>query len=199
MTQAIRQLAEDFLSTILFFLVYAICGNLYAAVGIAIATGLAQVARLMLLRRPVGPMQWTSLGLVVVLGAGSILLQSPRLMMMKPSVVHLAIAAVMLRRGWMSRYLPPIVLQHVGEGVIVAAGYAWAALLASLGVANFFIALNCDFATWAWFISIGAAGAKIAAFALQYIVFRAITRRSIASIDLAKPAAPGAYSPVIAE
>lgn len=153
----------------------------------------------MLLRRPVGAMQWTSLGLVVVLGTGSVLLQSPRLMMMKPSIVHLAIAAVMLRRGWMSRYLPPIVLQHVGEGVIVSAGYAWAALLASLGIANFFIAFNCDFATWVWFISVGAVGAKIAAFAVQYVIFRAITRRAIATIDRAKTAEPGSYSPVIAE
>jgi len=34
--------------------------------------------------------------------------------------------------------------------------------------------------TWAWFISVGSVGAKLAAFALQYGVFRAIVRQRIA-------------------
>jgi len=43
-----------------------------------------------------------------------------------------------------------------------------------------FVALRLDFATWAWFVSVGAGGAKLAAFALQYGVFRAIVRQRIA-------------------
>jgi len=54
-----------------------------------------------------------------------------------------------LRRGWMLRYLPDIVLRNVPEPTIVAAGYAWAGLLAALGLANLFVALRLDFATWA--------------------------------------------------
>jgi intracellular septation protein A len=68
----------------------------------------------------------------------------------------------------------------VPEPVIVAAGYAWAALLAALGLANLVIALRFDFATWAWFASVGAVGPKLAAFALQYGVFRTIVRQRIA-------------------
>ena len=94
-------------------------------------------------------------------------------MMIKPTIVHFAVATVMLRRGWMLRYLPDIVLRNVPETTIVAAGYAWAGLLAALGLANLFVALRLDFATWAWFVSVGAGGAKLAAFALQYGVFRA--------------------------
>jgi len=63
----------------------------------------------------------------------------------------------------------------------VAAGYAWAALLAAIGLANLTIAMHFDFATWAWFVSVGAVGAKLAAFALQYGVFRVIIRQRIAS------------------
>jgi hypothetical protein len=74
----------------------------------------------------------------------------------------------MLRRGWLLRYLPEIVLRNVPEPMIVAAGYAWAALLATLGLANLIIALHFDFATWAWFVSVGSIGTKLAAFALQY-------------------------------
>jgi len=49
-----------------------------------------------------------------------------------------------------------------------------------LGLANLFIALRFDFATWAWFVSVGAGGAKLAAVALQYGVFRAIVRQRLA-------------------
>ena len=124
-------------------------------------------------------MQWMSLGLVVVLGGATMLTQSPRFMMVKPTIVHFGVAAVMLRRGWMLRYLPEIVLRNVPEPTIVAAGYAWAALLAALGFANLIIALGFDLITWAWFISVGAVGAKLIAFAPQYGVFRTIARQRI--------------------
>ena len=177
MKQALRQLLSDFLSAILFLVVYAISGSLFAAAGIAVSAALVQFARLGLTRRRIEPMQWMSLGLVVVLGGATMLTQSPRFVMIKPTIVHFAVATVMLRRGWMLRYLPELVLQNVPEPTIVAAGYAWAALLAALGLTNLFIALRFDFTTWAWFISVGSVGAKLALFALQYGVFRAIVRR----------------------
>ena len=180
MKQALRQLLSNFLSAILFLVVYAVSGDLFAAAAIAVAAGLAQLVRLTLLRRRAEPMQWMSLGIVLVLGGATILTQSPRFIMIKPTIVHFAVAAVMLRRGWMIRYLPEIVVQNVPVPAIVAAGYAWAGLLAAIGLANLIIALRFDFATWAWFISVGAIGAKLAAFALQYGVFRAIVRQRIA-------------------
>jgi intracellular septation protein A len=178
--QALQQLLRDFQSAILFLAFYALSGSLFAAAGIAVVAGLAQLARLKLTGRRVEPMQWMSLGLVVFLGSATMLTQSPRFMMVKPTIVHWAIAAVMLRHGWMLRYLPEIVLRNVPEPTIVAAGYAWAALLAALGLANLIIALRFDFATWAWFISFGSVGAKLAAFALQYRVVRTIIRQRIA-------------------
>jgi len=178
--QALRQLLSDFLSAILFLVVYAVSGSLFAAAGIAVAAGLAQLVRLKATRRRIEPMQWMSLGLVVVLGGATMLTQSPRFMMIKPTIVHFAVATVMLRRSWMLRYLPEIVLRNVPEPTIIAAGYAWAGLLAVLGLANLFIALRLDFVTWAWFISVGSVGAKLAAFALQYGIFRAIVRQRLA-------------------
>ena len=179
MKQALRHLGEDFLSAILFLVVYLASGNLFVAAGVAIAAGVAQLARLKLLGRPVEPMQWMSLGLVVVVGAASMLTQSPRFLMAKPSVVHLAIAAIMLRPGWMARYLPQIVQRTVPPAAITAAGFAWAALMAALGIANLVIAISCDFATWAWFIGTVPLGAKLAAFGLQYALFRALVRRRL--------------------
>jgi len=117
--QALRQLFSDFLSAILFLVVYTVSGSLFAAAGIAVAVGLAQLFRLKLTRRRIEPMQWMSLGLVVLLGGATMLTQSPRFMMIKPIIVHFAVATVMLRRGWMLRYLPEIVLRNVPEPTIV--------------------------------------------------------------------------------
>ena len=102
------------------------------------------------------------LAVVVVLSAASIATQSPRF--------------VMLKRGWMSRYLPEVAQRYLPANAPVIAGYAWAGLMAALGLANILIALYAPFAIWVWFISVGAIGAKVAAFVLQYAVFRTIIR-----------------------
>jgi intracellular septation protein A len=178
--QALRQLLSDLLSAILFLVVYAVSGSLFVAASTAVIAGLLQLAFLRLMRRRIEPMQWMSLGLVVVLGGATMLTQSPRFMMIKPTIVHFAVAAVMLRPGWMIRYLPEMVVRNVPEPAIVATGYGWAALLVALGLANLAIALRFDITTWAWFVSVGSVGTKLAAFTLQYGVFRTIVRQRLA-------------------
>ena len=50
--------------------------------------------------------------------------------------------------------------------------------MAALGLANILLAVFAPFAIWVWFISVGAIGAKVAAFVLQYAVFRTIICRA---------------------
>jgi len=40
--------------------------------------------------------------------------------------------------------------------------------------------VTLPFRIWAWFISVGAIGAKIVAFLVQYAIFRVIVRRKFA-------------------
>jgi len=84
-----------------------------------------------------------------------------------------------LRRGWMVRYITPIARQNLPEAAMAAAGYAWAALMGALGLINLIVALYFDFATWAWFIAVGAVGAKLATVAMQLVIFRTIVRRRL--------------------
>ena len=174
---AARQLLEDFLSTIIFLAAYLVTGSITIAVGVAIATALLQFAILKLRSRPLDAMQWTSLGLVVVLGGIALVTADPRFILVKPGLIHIAIGAAMLRRGWMIRYLPPIVPERLGEGTVVAAGYAWSGLMVAIGIAIIVVAILFDFAVWAWFVSVGVMGLQIGAFLLQYIVFRMMIRR----------------------
>jgi predicted dienelactone hydrolase/intracellular septation protein A len=179
MKEALSHLLNDLLSAILFLTVYLTTANITAAAAVAITVGLAQIAVQRLAGRQIWPMQWISLLVVIVLSAASIATQSPRFVMLKPSLGHFAIAAAMLKRGWMSRYLPEIALRYLPVDVPVIAGYAWAGLMAALGLANILLALYAPFAIWVWFISVGAIGAKLAAFVLQYAVFRRMIRRAL--------------------
>ena len=146
MKQALSQLLGDFLSAILFLAAYLLSGNITVAGAIAVAAGLVQLGALKFRGRQIEPMQWMSLGLVVVISGATILTQSPQFVMVKPSIVHFAIAAVMLRRGWMIRYLPDIARHNLPERVPVAAGYGWAGLMAALGIVNLAIAAYGDLA-----------------------------------------------------
>jgi len=115
MRQALSQLVSDFLSALFFLFVYLATGNIIAAAAIAIAAAVIQLGYVKFSGRHIEPMQWMSLGLVIVLSGASILTQSPRFVMLKPSIAHFAVAAVMLRRGWMTRYLPEIARQNLRD------------------------------------------------------------------------------------
>jgi len=174
-----RQLFEDLLATILFLVVYILSGDIFVATGIAIAAGVVQISYLKAKGRTIDMMQWGSLALVIVLGGATIATRDGRFIMIKPTIVHFAIAAIMLRRGWMGRYLPRIASDNLPESVVVGAGYAWAALMVALGLTNLVIAWAFDEHVWVWFISVGAVGAKVV-FALgQLLLFRYLVRRRL--------------------
>jgi len=65
----------------------------------------------------------------------------------------------------MIAYITPIARQNVPEAIMVAAGYAWAVLMAALGLTNAVIALDFELTTWAWFILLDPVGAKLGAVA----------------------------------
>jgi intracellular septation protein A len=186
MRTALQQLLSDFLSAIVFLALYLVTDNVAVATGAAVAVGLAQVVVMRLTGRPIDVMQWLALGLVLVLGAATLITQDSRFIMVKPTVIHWAIGGVMLRHGWMTRYLPPIARDNLPLSVMVTAGYAWSALMFLLGALNFFIATTMSFQVWAWFITFGAVGAKVVAFLAQYWIFRSIIRRKLRA-DLRAP------------
>src|SRR5215510_12297598 len=108
MRSALLQLLSDFLSAIVFLVLYLLTDSVTLATAMAIATGLAQFAYMKWLARPIDAMQWLAIVLVLGLGAATLISQDSRFIMLKPSLVHWAVGAVMLRPGWMIRYLPPI-------------------------------------------------------------------------------------------
>jgi intracellular septation protein len=171
MKNVFARLASDFLSTIVFLVVYLLTDNVLLATGVAIAGAIAQVIYSRLKGKPLGFMTYASLALVIVLGSATLLTNDPRFVLAKPAIGHFAIGAIMLKRGWMLRYVPPIVSETIPEYVTFA-GYAWAALLFALGCGTIAVALTGDMKLWTFYVTVVLVGAKLAAFAIQYVAFR---------------------------
>jgi intracellular septation protein len=177
MKEVLIRLGSDFLSTIVFLVIYLVTGNVVVATAVAIAGAVAQVIYARVKGKQLGFMTWASLALVIVLGSITILTQDPRFVLAKPAIAHFAIGTIMLKRGWMLRYLPAIVVETIPEYVTVA-GHAWAALMFALGAGTIAVAATGDLKLWAFYVSFVAIGAKLVAFAIQYVVFRIlITKR----------------------
>jgi intracellular septation protein len=171
MKDVFAKLGADFFSTILFLAIYLATDNVLLATGVAIAGAIAQVIYARIKGKPLGYMTWASLVLVIVLGSATLLTHDPRFVLAKPAIGHFAIGAIMLKRGWMLRYLPPIVTDTIPE-YVTAAGYAWAALMFALGAGTIGVALTGDMKLWTFYVTVVMVGAKLAAFAVQYLAFR---------------------------
>ena len=171
MKDVFARLGADFFSTIIFLAIYLATDNVLLATGVAIAGAIAQVIYFRLKGKPLGYMTWASLALVIVLGSATLLTHDPRFVLAKPAIGHFAIGAIMLKRGWLLRYLPPIVTENIPEYVTLA-GYAWAALMFALGAGTIAVAMTGDMKLWTFYVTVVLVGAKIAAFAIQYVAFR---------------------------
>ena len=93
--------------------------------------------------------------------------------MVKPSVIYVIVGIVMLRPGWLNRYLPPIAIEVVPD-IAFTFGFVWAGLMFASAALNLVVAFTLDAATWAIVMSIWGMASKIAMFLIQYTVMRAI-------------------------
>jgi intracellular septation protein A len=178
MKSVFAKLGTDFLSTIVFLVVYLVTGDVLLATLVAIAGAIAQVIYARIKGQTLDFMTYASLALVIVLGSATLLTKDPRFVLAKPSIAHFAIGAIMLRKNWMLRYSPEIVRDNIPH-LVTAAGYAWAALMFALGLGTIAVAMTGDIKLWAFYVSVVAVGAKIAAFAIQYAVFRVVITRKL--------------------
>jgi intracellular septation protein A len=163
---AIRPLASDFLATIIFAVLIAMHLDVRTATGAALLIGVGQVVFQKATKRPVELLQWASLGLVVVFGGLAMMTDDPRFLMIKPSIIYVAIGVVMLKKGWMIRYLPDDAVELVAD-LQIRWGYVWSALMFGTAVANGVIAWRYP-ASWPVFVAVFPAASKIALFAIHF-------------------------------
>jgi intracellular septation protein len=171
-----RFLALDMSSTLVLLAVLQLTHSIPLAAGIGIAIALGQVGFDLLRRKPVHAMLWLSLILVVVSGGATLFTQDARFIMIKPSVVSIAVGMVMLKRGWMDRYLPADAIEIVPD-IAVIFGYIWAGSMFFAAALNIVLALRLDPVTWATAMSIYHTASMIGLFLIQYSTMRFIALR----------------------
>lgn len=181
---AARPLITDFLGSIFFAILLAFKVEAPVAAAIGIAVSVAVILAHVVLRRA-SALQWVSLALVLLSGAATMFTHDPRFVMIKPTLVYIVVAAAMLQRGWMTRYVPPVAVGKIDDVTIVF-GYIWAALMFVTAAANMVFAVWLT-SYWGGFVGVFPLASKIALFSSQYLVSRSIAR----SRSLTRRNAPG--------
>jgi intracellular septation protein len=171
--EAGKLLLLDMASTFFFLVLFLLTGNVTLSVVLGMALGLAQIGWQFARNKPIDTMQWMSLFLVLGSGAATLITNDPRFVMIKPSVIYLIVGIVMLKPGWMNRYLPPVATELVPDIAFIF-GFVWAGLMFVSAALNLVVALNFSVVTWSAFMSIYAIVSKALLFVIGYITMRTI-------------------------
>ena len=153
--QSARLLLLDMASTFFFLVLFLLTKNVPLSVTLGVALGVAQIGVQFARGNRIETMEWLSLFVVVASGAATLLTHDPRFVMIKPSVLYVVVGLVMLKPGWMNRYLPPVAKQLVPD-VATMFGFVWAGLMFVTSALNIIVALNfsvarpmrCPMAPW---------------------------------------------------
>jgi intracellular septation protein A len=166
----------DLASTILFFGVYTFSHNTILAVALGLALAGGQIGWQVFTRKPVDALQWISLVVVLSSGSATMMTNNPVFVMLQPSVTYVLVGWAMLKRGWMSRYLPPRALEFVPD-LAVTFGYVWASLMFFSAALNLVLALNLSVTQWGIAMSVWGTASKFVLFFFQYSVMKFVGRR----------------------
>jgi intracellular septation protein len=185
-----KLLLLDMASTFFFLVLYLLTGNIPLSVALGIGLGVAQIGWEFARKKPIDTMQWMSLFLVVGSGAATLITADPRFVMVKPSLIYVIVAVVMLKPGWMNRYLPPLAIEVVPDLVLIF-GFIWSALMFFSAALNVIVALNFSVAAWASFMSVYGIVSKLGLFLIQYATMRYVgvrrRRRALPNLGLTRP------------
>jgi intracellular septation protein len=173
-----KLLLLDMASTLFFLVVFLLTKNIPLSVALGVALGVAQIGWEFARKRPIDTMQWMSLFLVVGSGAATLITNDPRFVMLKPSLIYIIVGVVMLKPGWINRYLPPIAKALVPD-VAVVLGFVWSGLMFLSAGVNVIAAVNLSVVAWASFMSIYGIASKAALFLVGYAAMRYIGRRRL--------------------
>lgn len=174
--EAGRMLLLDMAATLFFLVLFLLTHNVALSVVLGMALGMTQIGWQLARAKPIDTMQWMSLFLVLGAGTVTLITDDPRFVMVKPSVIYLIVGIVMLKRGWMNRYLPPIAIELVPD-IAVVFGYAWSGLMLFSAGLNLIVALNFSVVTWSAAMSIWGIASKLVLFLTGYAIMRGIGRR----------------------
>ncbi len=159
------KLLLDFLPVIIFFAVYKFSGDIILATAVLIPATLAQMAYTWFTTHKIEKMQLVTLGLVVVLGGATVLLDNKAFIQWKPTVVNLLFAAAFLGSQFIGK--KTIVERLMGQAVELPSlvwrrlNLAWVAFFALMAVLNLLVVYTLSEEAWVNFKLFGMLGCTL--------------------------------------
>jgi intracellular septation protein len=155
------KLLLDFFPILLFFGAFKIWG-IFVATTVAIVATLLQLAWMRYSTGRTEPMQWLSLGVIVVFGGATLIAQDETFIKWKPSVLYWAMGGALLvgqvffRRNWLQSLMKSqMALPDHAWRVML---WSWCGFFAVMGVLNLWVAYHFDTDTWVNFKLFGGMG-----------------------------------------
>jgi intracellular septation protein len=155
------KLLLDFFPIVLFFAAFKLWG-IYVATGVAIVATIAQIGWLRYSTGKVEPMQWLSLGIIVVFGGATILAHDDTFIKWKPTVLYwlmggaLAVGLLFFRKNLLKSLMGA--QMQLPDAAWRAMNWSWVSFFAVMGVLNLWVAFNYDTDTWVTFKLFGGLG-----------------------------------------
>jgi len=135
---------------------------LYVATGVGVVGAMAQNAWVRYSTGKVEPMQWLSLGIIVVFGGATILLHDESFIKFKPTALYwmmaiaLASGLLFFRKNFLKTLMGSQL--ELPEPAWRAMNWSWVGFFAVMGVLNLWVAHNFDTDTWVNFKLFGGLG-----------------------------------------
>jgi intracellular septation protein len=155
------KLLLDFFPILLFFGAFKIWG-IYVATTVAIVATLLQLGWMRYSTGRTEPMQWLSLGVIVVFGGATLVAQDETFIKWKPTVLYwamggaLMVGQVFFRRNWLQSLMKSqMALPDHAWRVML---WSWCGFFALMGVLNLWVAYHFDTDTWVNFKLFGGMG-----------------------------------------
>ena len=151
----------DFFPIVLFFVAFKLWG-IYVATGVAIAATIVQIAWLRWSTGKVEPMQWLSLGIIVLFGGATILSHDDTFIKWKPTVLYwmmggaLASGLLFFRKNLLKSLMGSQL--QLPEPAWRTMNWSWVGFFALMGVLNLWVAFHYDTNTWVNFKLFGGLG-----------------------------------------
>jgi len=164
----------DLLPVLVFFVAFKL-GGIFVATAAAMAVAVLQAGWIWLRRGRLEPMQLAVVGLIVALGALTLIFNDPAFFFWKPTLVNWAFALVLLggelfgHKGVLERLLASqLTLPRPAWKRLT---YSWIAFFVGMGALNLFVAYRFDLDTWVNFKLYGVLGLTLLFALLQGVYF----------------------------